>query len=67
MHFRAALVTEGFFVAELNQGVCVSAPQALYEHSFVVGLPPHVLAELASLARRRQLLDLFAEPVRHSP
>lgn len=28
--------------------------QALYEHSFVVGLPPHVLAEIARLVARRE-------------
>jgi CRP-like cAMP-binding protein len=28
--------------------------QALYEHSFVVGLAPHILAELAALVARRE-------------
>ncbi|MBI3864135.1 MAG: cyclic nucleotide-binding domain-containing protein [Planctomycetia bacterium] len=29
------------------------ATETLYEHSFVVGLPAHILAELAALANRR--------------
>jgi CRP-like cAMP-binding protein len=32
----------------------VSPPQTLYEHSFVVGLPPHILVEVAALAMRRE-------------
>jgi CRP-like cAMP-binding protein len=39
---------------EKRQGVPVPATQALYEHSFVVGLPPHILAELAVLVARRE-------------
>jgi CRP-like cAMP-binding protein len=37
-----------------QKGAKVPVPQALYEHSFVVGLPPHILVELAVLAARRE-------------